>query len=224
MTNIRKVILTDNQIYHIFNRAIDRQTIFTTKWEYKRAIETLKYYRFANLPFKFSQSLNLPKDDRQKIILELSRKNEKLVEFIAFCIMPNHFHFLIKQLKPNGISKFISDFTNSYTRYFNTKHERKGHLFEGLFKAVLVESEEQLMHLSRYIHLNPVASFIIKQEELENYNWSSFPEYLELSDENLCDKGLVMSMFSTLEEYKKFVTDQVKYAQELEKIKHLILE
>ena len=224
MTNIRKTILADNQIYHIFNRAIDRQTIFTSKWEYKRAIETLKYYRFANLPFKFSQLLNLPEDDKQKIVLELSQKNEKLVEFIAFCIMPNHFHFLVKQLKPNGISKFISDFTNSYTRYFNTKHERKGHLFEGLFKAVLVESDEQLIHLSRYIHLNPVVSFIIKQEELENYSWSSLPEYLSLNSENLCDKALVMKMFPSLGDYKKFVTDQIKYAQELEKIKHLILE
>lgn len=224
MTNIRKAILADNQIYHIFNRAIDRQTIFTSKWEYKRAIETFKYYRFANLTFKFSQLLNLPEDDRQKTTLELNQKNEKLVEFIAFCIMPNHFHFLVKQLKPNGISKFISNFTNSYTRYFNTKHERKGHLFEGLFKAVLIESDEQLIHLSRYIHLNPVVSFIIKQEELENYSWSSLPEYLRLNNENLCSKELVMSMFPSLEDYKKFVTDQIKYAQELEKIKHFILE
>lgn len=224
MTNIRKIVLANNQIYHLFNRAIDRQTIFTTKWEYKRALETLKYYHFANLPFKFSQFLNLPEDDRQKMVLELNKKNEKIVEFIAFCIMPNHFHFLVKQLKPNGISKFMSDFTNSYTRYFNTKHERKGHLFEGLFKAVLVESDEQLVHLSRYIHLNPVTSFIIKQEELERYNWSSLPEYLELSDEGLCNKDLVMNMFLSVNDYRKFVIDHIKYAQELDKVKHLTFE
>lgn len=224
MANIRKVILADNQIYHVFNRAIDRQTIFTTKWEYKRALETLKYYRFANLPFKLSQLLNLQDDVRQKIISELIQKNEKIIEFIAFCIMPNHFHFLIKQLIPNGISKFVSDFTNSYTRYFNTKHERNGHLFEGLFKAVLVESDEQLIHLSRYIHLNPVASFIIKSAELEDYSWSSLPEYLKLTSENLCAKETVLGMFPSTEDYKKFMTDQIKYAQELEKIKHLVLE
>lgn len=224
MTNFRKVVLAEDQFYHVFNRAIDRQTIFSTKWECKRALETLKFYRFADLPFKLSQLLNLPESDRQKIIINLNQNNKKLVEIIAFCLMPNHFHFLLKQLKENGISKFVANFTNSYTKYFNTKHERRGHLFEGLFKAVLVENNEQLLHLSRYIHLNPVSSFIIKPDSLEKYDWSSLQEYLNISKENLCSKEIVLNNFPSIEEYKKFITNQIKYAQELEKIKHLTLE
>ncbi len=224
MTNIRKVVLANDQIYHIFNRAIDRQTIFNTKWEYRMVIETLKFYRFADLPFKLSQLLNLPEDDRQKIIADLNKNNEKLVEIIAFCLMPNHFHFLLKQQKENGISKFIANFSNSYTKYFNTKHERKGHLFEGLFKAVIVENDEQLIHLSRYIHLNPVSSFLVKFGKLERYQWSSLQEYLGIVSETICQKELVLDLFPSIGEYKRFLGDQIKYAQELEKIKHLLIE
>lgn len=224
MANIRKVVLSDNQIYHIFNRAIDRQTIFTTRWEYKRALATLKYYRFANLPIKLSQLINLPEEQEHKIIRNLTQKDEKLVEIIAFCLMPNHFHFILKQLQTGGISKFIANFTNSYTKYFNTKHGRKGHLFEGLFKAVLVETDEQLIHLSRYVHLNPASSFIIKEEELESYEWSSLPEYLNLNNAGFCNKEIVLSHFFSKEEFVFFLKDHVKYAQELDKIKHLILE
>lgn len=224
MTTYRKVILAVDQIYHIYNRGIDHKAVFTTKWEFQRAIDVMKFYQFADLPFRFSKLLKLPSEDRTKILIDINNENKKLVEIICYCLMPNHFHFMVKQLQEGGIAKFISNFANSYTKYFNTKHERTGHLFEGLFKAVLVETDEQLIHLSRYIHLNPVASFILKQEELENYSWSSLPEYLKLNNENLCDKGLVMGMFSSSEDYKKFVTDQIKYAQELEKIKHLTFE
>src|SRR3989344_2870913 len=224
MSNVRNVVLGYDQIYHVLNRGIDRQTIFKTKWEYKRAIATLKYYRFSNLPIKFSQLLNLPDEQEQQIIKELIQKDEKLVEIIAYCLMPNHFHFMLKQVRDNGISKFIANFTNSYTKYFNTKHERKGHLFEGQFKAILVETEEQLIHLSRYIHLNPVSSFIIEAKNIENYEWSSLSEYLGSSNESLCFKEIILNSFSTVEEYKLFLIDQIKYAQELDKIKHLVLE
>lgn len=224
MTNFRKVVLANDQIYHIFNRGIDRQTIFNTKWEYNRAFETLKFYRFANLPFRLSRLLNLPENDRQYIIRDLNQNNEKLVDIIAFCLMPNHFHFMLKQLKDNGISKFIANFTNSYTKYFNTKHERIGHLFEGQFKAVLVETNEQLIHLSRYIHLNPVSSFIIKTEDLGKYKWSSLQEYLKVSKESVCQKDIVLDQFQSFKEYNKFVLNQIEYAQELDKIKHLVVE
>ena len=139
--------------------------------------------------------------------------------------MPNHFHFLLKQQKERGISKFLSDFTNSYTRYFNARHKRLGPLFEGVFKAVRIEKGEQLMHVSRYIHLNPVASLIVKEEELSNYAWSSLPEYLnEHLDTEICDKEIILNSFSSRDDHRKFIYNQIKYAQDLETIKHLLLE
>lgn len=224
MTTFRKTVLANDQIYHIYNRGIDHKSVFTTKWEFQRAVNTLSFYRFASLPFRFSQLLKLPHGDRIKILDDLKKENSKLVEIICFCLMPNHFHFVLKQLQDGGISKFISNFTNSYTKYFNTKHERIGHLFEGLFKSVLVESDEQLIHVSRYIHLNPITSFIIKLGDLENYSWSSFPEYLDLTQDQFCQKEIVLNQFPNANTYKQFVHNQVKYAQELEKIKHLLIE
>lgn len=224
MTTFRKIVLANEQIYHIYNRGIDHKSVFTTRWEFQRAINTLSFYRFASLPFRFSQLLKLPHDDRIQILDDLKKENNKLVEIICFCLMPNHFHFMLKQLQDGGVRKFISNFTNSYTKYFNTKYERTGHLFEGLFKAVLVETDEQLIHLSRYIHLNPVASFIIKLEDLESYAWSSFLEYLDLTQDQFCQKEIIINQFPTTTSYKKFVYNQVKYSQELEKIKHLLIE
>lgn len=224
MPTNRKVVFANNEIYHIFNRGVEKRPTFTDKRELDRGIETLDFYRFANLPLKLSKFLVLPESEKTKLIQKIHGEYQKLVQIICYCLMPNHFHFLVKQTKENGVSTFAANFTNSYTKYFNTKHERVGPLFQGLFKAVRVESDEQLMHVSRYIHLNPVSSFLIRPDQLENYQWSSYPEYLDLSSERIADKEIVLDLFPSKEKYKQFVLDQVNYARELENIKHLVLE
>src|SRR3990172_6410842 len=162
MPTNRKLVFVNDEIYHVFNRGVEKRPTFINKWELKRAILTLDYYRFAKLPIKLSKFLILPNSDQTKLLESIKKDCEKLVEIICFCLMPNHFHFLLKQKVDKGIPIFISNFTNSYTKYFNTRNERVGPLFQGIFKAVRIESEEQLIHVSRYIHLNPVSSFLIK--------------------------------------------------------------
>ena len=136
--------------------------------------------------------------------------------------MPNHFHFLIKQLKDGGITEFVSKLSNSYTKYYNTKYNRVGPLLQGEFKAVLIESDDQLIHVSRYIHLNPIASFLVK--DLKNYRWSSYPEFTGEIKDGFCAKEEILSFFKSPKDYEKFVLDQVDYAQKLELIKHQLLE
>lgn len=222
MATYRKVVLANDQIYHVYNRGVERRNVFVDRRDYIRALETLRYYRFANPPIKLSKYLILPKEQKYKLITNTDWS--ELVQVITFCLMPNHFHFMVKQLKEGGISKFLSNFTNSYTKYFNTKEEREGPLFQGLFKAVRVETDEQLIHLSRYIHLNPTSSFVITNNQLENYPWSSLPEYLGTSIDSICEKKDVLSFFSSLEKYKQFLHDQISYAQQLDKIKHLAFD
>lgn len=224
MPTNRKLVFANDEIYHVFNRGVEKRPTFIDKRELDRGIKTLDFYRFANLPLKLSKFLVLPESERVKLVQDMYRKYEKLVEITSYCLMPNHFHFLVKQIKKNGVSTFTANFTNSYTKYFNTRHERVGPLFQGLFKAVRVGSDEQLMHVSRYIHLNPVSSFLIKPEHLEDYQWSSYREYLDISKNRIADKGIVLGMFSSKEAYKQFVMDQVDYARQLEQIKHLTLE
>lgn len=137
--------------------------------------------------------------------------------------MPNHFHFLLKQENEVGISKYLSDFQNSYTRYFNINHNRTGPLFMDQFKAVRIESEQQLIHVSRYIHLNPYSGFLTKNlTELENYPWSSFKNYL--LQENLAEYKIILDLFSSKDKYKSFVLDQADYQRKLKRIEHLTLE
>ncbi|MDO8573842.1 MAG: transposase [Candidatus Daviesbacteria bacterium] len=224
MPTNRKLVFANDEIYHVFNRGVEKRPTFTDRREQNRAILAMNFYRFVEPPVKLSRFLTIPKEDQMKLWEGLKKDNRILVEIICFCLMPNHFHIMLKQKVENGISSFISNFTNSYTKYFNKKHDRIGPLFEGIFKAVRIESEEQLIHTSRYIHLNPVSSFLIEPEGLESYEWSSYPEFLGITDKNLVVKNLILDIFPSVETYKKFVLDQVDYARQLELIKHLILE
>lgn len=147
--------------------------------------------------------------------------SKKIVEVLTYCLMPNHFHLLIKQLKEDGITEFISKLSNSYTKYYNTKYSRVGPLFQGEFKAVLIENDAQLIHVSRYIHLNPISSFLIK--DLSTYPWSSYGEYIN-NINGICSKEQILGYFKSIKDYQQFVSDQIGYAQELELIKHQIIE
>lgn len=221
----RKVPLITDQIYHVLNRGISDQLTFITRRDFSRAFEILRYYQNIKVPSRYSIFLTLASDRRKEILENLAREKQFLVEIIAYCFMPNHFHFLLKQLEENGISRFMRYWTDSYTRYFNVKHKRAGPIFQGRFKAVRVESGDQLAHLSRYIHLNPFSSFVVKSlPELEVYPYSSFLEFLDRTQFLVCAKEIVLSQFKSAESYKNFVFDQANYQRKLEQVKHLVLE
>ena len=223
MTTFRKIVFRNEQIYHVFNRGVERRTVFTNRKELERAKQLIKFYRHKDIPIRFSQVMNQPEEIKNKILEKLYRTNQQ-VDIISYCLMPNHFHFILKQNTENGVARFISNFTNAYTKYFNTKHKRIGPLFQGIFKALIVETDKQLIHLSRYIHLNPVSSSIIKEDQLTIYPYSSLMEYLLLSNDEISKTDVVLSMFKTSEKYRDFVINQLEYAKRLDEIKHLVLE
>ncbi len=223
MATNRKIVFKNEEIYHIFNRGVERREIFTNSKEFSRMLELIKFYRFSYTPIRYSQFLLLPKE-RQDQILDMFKKNEVLVEIIAFCLMPNHFHFIIKQRLEKGITTFMANISNSYAKYFNTKNDRVGPLFQGAFKAVYIETDEQLIHLSRYIHLNPVVSSVIDASELNHYRWSSYFNYISKIESEFILSNMVLNMFKSQKDYEKFVLDQIDYGKKLEIIKHLALE
>src|SRR3989344_3902607 len=208
----RLIPLVNGEVYHLYNRGVNKQTIFIQPRDYTRFQKTFYYYKFAGPKVRFS---NFNKSNLFKPIL-----NDKLIEVFSYCLMPNHFHFLVKQLKDNGISVFMSQLSNSYTKYLNTKCNRVGSLLQGTYKAVHVESDEQLIHLSRYIHLNQVVSELVKSPN--NYKWSSFNEFMD--KDYLCSSTEVLSMFPSKEKYGQFVTDQINYGTTLELIKHHLID
>lgn len=204
----------NEQFYHIYNRGTEKRHIFENRRDQNRFIQTMYYYQLEGPKPRFSNSFKNP--------LFKPDFNKKVINIICYCLMPNHFHFLLKQLKEGGITEFISKLSNSYTKYFNTKHKRVGPLFQGEFKAVLVDSEEQLLHLSRYIHLNPLVSYVVK--DLNLYEWSSYEEYIGTKSNGLCVKEDVLSHFKSPESYKQFVLNHADYGIKLELIKHQVLD
>lgn len=217
--------LVKDQVYHLFNRSINREPVFTHKRNCSRVLTSMSFYRFEKTPVRLSYFLSWGQNKRNKLIDKLISGNKRKVDIIAYCLMPNHYHFLLKQLNKDGINRFLSLFQNSYTRYFNTKHRRVGPIFQGIFKAVRVETDEQLMHLSRYIHLNPYSSHIVNSvRELKIYPWSSLREYIDKTN-GLCQKELLFSLFNNNpKRYQKFVYNQADYQRHLEEIKHLTWE
>jgi putative transposase len=221
---IRTTPLVSGQLYHVFNRSIERKPIFVSQRECQRALKTLDFYRFKKPPLKLSQFLKLNDEEKEKMMIRLRTSNPEIISLISFVLMPNHFHFLIQQNIEEGISKFVKNFTDSFTRYSNTKNERLGTLFQGQFKAILIETDAQLLHLSRYIHLNPLTSCIVKNfDQLINYPWSSLGQYLK-EEEGICRTDTVLGHFSSREKYYQFIFDQADYQRTLENIKHLLLE
>lgn len=130
--------------------------------------------------------------------------------------MPNHFHLLLKQRVNNGVPLFMQKVGTGYTMYFNTRKKRSGSLFQGTYKAKIVEDEDYLIHLSRYIHINPIELMEhdwkevgIKNKKrtfdfLNNYRWSSYVDYITGTNRKIISKNILHEMFSP-ESYKKFV-------------------
>lgn len=208
----RALPLVTGQIYHIYNRGVEKRRIFETSKDYKQFLKTLTYYQLSGPKPKLSHYFKYQKFQPHLV--------KKVVEIIAYCLMPNHFHLMLKQNSDNTITEMLTKLSLSYTKYFNIKYNRIGPLFQGEFKAVLVEDDEQLIHLSRYIHLNPISSFLVKN--LNAYQWSSYKEYAD-GEGGFCYKSPVLNLFPP-HQYKQFVLNQIEYAQKIEILKHLTIE
>lgn len=210
----RLIPFVSDNFYHLFDRGVEKRIIFSDDRDYQRFLQTLYYYQFNGPKPQFST--------QQRFRDHSFNKNPKIIEIICYCLMPNHLHLLIKQLRDGGIKEFMQKVINSYTKYYNIKHNRVGHLFQGTFKAVPIEDDEQLLHVSRYIHLNPYVSNLTK--DLKTYPHSSYPAFIDLSNDILLTKEPVLDFFKDASKYKEFVSGHQDYAKELEQLKHLLLD
>lgn len=211
----RQEILATGEIYHIFNRGLEKRPIFLDTFHYRRFFELLQFYQRQH-HLRFSR---LSRKERQKVIEK--QLGEPLVEIICYCLMPNHFHVLLEQTANGGISRFIQLIADSYGKFFNIVHNRVGPVFQGKFRSTRIEDNAQLLHVTRYIHLNPVTAFLVKKPE--DFKWSSYREYLT-DDPVICSKVSVLDQFRSKDQYRDFVEDYADYEKALARIKHLILE
>jgi REP element-mobilizing transposase RayT len=175
----REVVFLPGQYYHIYNRGANREAIF-------RSAEN---YRFLLRRVKEQASL-------------------RKITIIAYCLMPNHYHFLLRQETEEPVSSFVQAVFNSYTKAYNQRYGRTGTLFEERFKAIAVEKSEYLILLCRYIHYNPVGAGLAKHPA--EWQFSNYLEWVGQREGSLVDLEFVKENFPQHDEYEQFV---LNYAQ-----------
>jgi len=241
---MKRPIFVNGRFYHVYNRGVEKRDIFMDNKDYFRFIHDL--YEFndqkhvVNLHFRLSSFLDssgcqIDYRSPTSIVPVVGRKRNLLVNILCFVLMPNHFHLVLKQVEENGISLFMQKLGTGYTNYFNLKYKRVGPLFQGRYKAILIDKESYLLQLSRYIHLNPIKLIepywkekgiknLKKAEKfLEDYRWSSYLDYIgKRNFPSLINKRLIEKYFSNPEDYKTFILRITP--KDLRDIKDLILE
>lgn len=184
---------------------------------YQRFLELMEYYNRPIVPYKYSIALQL---DTYTYTNCLKEKSDQIVKIIAYCLMPDHYHLLVKIKNDTCFSQFISNIENSFSRYFNLLSKRKGPLWQSRFKDKRIRTNEQLLHVSRYIHLNPVTNYLI--DNPIHWVYSSYRDYI-LSKTTLSETMTEISIKDPMT-YKRFVEDQIDYQRALKSIKRLLLE
>ena len=211
----RKVALKTGCFYHVFTRSIAGFEVFRYREEYQRMVDVFRFYQHERLGVRFSKRTGANTQNLAGVKIGLP-----YVRFIAYCIMPTHVHFILEQVTEDGISEFMRLVLNSYARYFNEKSSRKGPLWESRFENRLVETDEYALHLSRYIHLNPVSAGLVAHPE--DWEFSSYLEYLgQGRGAPLCEFKKVIAL--SPEFYRKFTEDRSDHQRALQILKaHLI--
>ncbi|MFC1625386.1 transposase [Patescibacteria group bacterium] len=230
------MIMTD--IYHVITRGVDKRKIFLDNQDRFRFIHDL--FEFNDQELAKTTFYAFSKIKKQVVKIEQKEEKKKprklLVNLLAFCIMDNHYHLLLVPLVEKGVSKFMKKLNMGYSRYFNTRHQRQGTLFEGRFKRILVKNQSQFIHLPYYIHLNPldfkfytwrerkIKNYRDAMKFLENYRWSSHLDYMGIKNlPSITQRGFLEDFFDGPKGYKQKIKEWLK-DMDLETIKDLTLE
>jgi len=207
----RGELLSINEYYHVYNRGADKRNIFGDTRDFDRFIEGMKEFNTTrplgslrdNGPISSSRSTGNRSTGNKET-------RDPLVEIVCFCLNKNHYHLLLRQLVDEGISKFIQKIAGGYTRYYNEKNRRNGVLFQGKYKFVKIDSNEQLLRVSAYINFNNVVHGIHKSQL--NLFRSSLDEYIgKNGDSVICRKSIILEQFKNSSEYEKFAKDALKH-------------
>ncbi len=218
---IRKLKFTPGGFYHIFNRGNGRRDIFLNDKDRYRFLQAMYLSNSKDAGFTVADLEKIKGGySLDKIKDLLDKKNvfyNPLVRVCTDCLMPNHFHFLVEEIEEGGVSYFMQKLGNSYARYFSIRHNYPGSLFQGRFKAVEVDSDDQLKYLLIYINvLNPAQLIEPELKEkgiqdiekvwnkIESYSWSGHQEFMDRRNSVIIDKGLLGKIFSNSQEYSTF--------------------
>lgn len=197
--------------YHVYNRGVNKCPIFLDEQDFKVFLGYMKLY--LEPPNLQGQALQ---DENGRTIPPSKEPKNYMgkIELLAYCLMPNHFHLLIKQNTDRGIAEFMQSLIQRYVMYFNKKYQRVGGLFQSRYKTVLIEDENQFVYITKYIHRNPIDILPAGPGPagLETYKYSSYGNYLGLFRQRWVRPEQVLSYFSNMRgtnTYQSFVEDAV---------------
>lgn len=218
----RAIIFAVNEWYHCFTRSIDRQPVFKDTDDYERFVESL--YLCNGSRKLLRSALHRPSHEH---LLTLKR-GEPLVAVGAYCLMPNHYHLLLKQVADNGISTFMQKLGTSYSMYYNTKYGNIGNVFVKPFRAKHIDKDDYFQHVIQYIHLNPAEIFEPQWKEgivrnmdalsarLGDYRYSSFMDYLgKKRAENVIIDSTTANLLASALSVDEVLFEAAEYYKEL---------
>jgi len=218
----RKIVFVPSEFYHLYNRGVEKRNIFLNEKDYDRFLSLL-YLCNATEPVHLQHRGSTFTEAAQ-----VSRK-DTLIDIASYCLMPNHFHLLVREKEEGNISRFMQKLATGYTMYFNTKRERSGSLFEGTFKARHVDDDRYLKYVIAYINLNPIKLIEPSWKEtgikdrkkaekfLEHYRYSSYLDHLQQGRVEKCIiNPEVLLEYEDLHNFKESVTEWLSYNHPLQ--------
>lgn len=219
---MRKTQFANGEHYHIFNRGVDKRDIYLSKYDIDRFFQSMDEFNVIDPIGSIYANSFLPENKNSKQV-----KKEKLVNFVCYCLNSNHYHFILEQINDRGIEKFMHKLGSGYPKYFNHRYKRSGALFQGKFKAVHIDSNEQLLHTSVYVNLNDkIHSF---RSLAPKWVKSSWKEYLKKeSSENeknyFCEKDIILGQFQNIRNYEEFAKSSLMDIEKRKEMEKLLLD
>ena len=214
---MRKVKFSEGEFYHIYNRGVDKRPIFLDIEDMNRFHKSMEEFNVEKPIGSIFENSFVKKD-------KIGKRTSKLVNFVSYCLNPNHYHFILEQVLDNGIEKFLQRLGTGYTKYFNNKYKRSGCLFQGTFKSSHINSNEYLLHVSAYVNLNNRVHQI-GYKKLSRNSWN---EYIGKVEDNFCKKDIIVGQFKNQEEYKSFaeisLVDILKRKETEKEVENMLLE
>lgn len=223
---MRKTPFEIGEYYHIYNRGVDKRTIFLDEDDVRRFYNSVEEFNVLEpIGSLYENSFT------KRLGSEASKsdtESDVLVSLVAHCANPNHFHLILRQESERGIEKFMQRIGTGYTKYFNNKYERSGSLFQGVFKSIHVDTNEYLLHLSAYVNLNDRVHQLGSEASKLVQSMSSWGEYADERVKGICEKDIILEQFRNRDEYKEFALSSlesiIKRKEDLKGIEDFLLE
>ncbi|OGF61597.1 hypothetical protein A2662_04240 [Candidatus Giovannonibacteria bacterium RIFCSPHIGHO2_01_FULL_45_33] len=197
---MRKLKFVKGEFYHIYNRGVDKRNIFNNEYDVKRFLQSMDEFNTVKPIGSLFENSFVSEEIKSK------RRSKQLVNFISYCLNPNHYHFILEESMDGGISRFIHRLSGGYTWYFNQHNKRSGALFQGKFKAKHIDSNEYLLNASIYVNLNyKVHQLGGRAAKLVKSSWE---EYIGSNAEiSICKEKIILNQFKNKSEYKAFALE-----------------